>query len=336
MYKYCCKKVKLSIVNVDFSKTKWYNVFIIVNIMGILYARKAYIMILSTETHPLYERFGDKQAINFIANAGFDAIDYSQFALRTDDSHPVLSSNYEAYAAELKKIAQDKGLCFNQSHAPFPSYLASDEKYSTEMFAKIKRSIEFAAMLGAKQICVHPVTFPNDEDRELEFNLEFFGRLLPTAKEFGIKIGVENMFWRDTCAHAIRPGACGTSQRMIKLYDKLDPQHFTCLLDIGHCGLAGEKPDIFIRSLGHDRLGALHVHDNDHKNDMHTIPFSQSIDWKDVTRALADVDYSGDFTFEASLFPKPYPDDFVPEALSFLCKTGHLLISMIQNSANNN
>ncbi|MBR5527646.1 MAG: sugar phosphate isomerase/epimerase [Clostridia bacterium] len=288
-------------------------------------------MILSVETHPLLERYGDRKAIELIANAGFDAIDYSQFALRTDESHPVLSANYEKYAHELKTFANGKGVYFNQSHAPFPSFLESDTKYSETIFERIKRSIEFAALLGAKQICVHPITFPNNEDRELEFNLEFYNKLIPCAKQFGIKIGVENMFWRDTTARALRPGACGTSQRMIKLFDMLDPRYFTCLLDIGHSGLVGEKPENFIKALGHDRLGALHVHDNDHKNDMHTIPFSQSIEWKDVTEALADIEYAGDFTFETSLFPGRYPDEFVPEAMSFLCKTGRLLISMIEN-----
>jgi len=287
-------------------------------------------MILSTQSHNLCERFGDDSFVSMLAAAGFDAIDYSMFMLRTDDEHPILTGNYKKIASDLKNVAASCGISFNQAHAPFPSYLESDSKFSESMFFKIQRSIEFASILGAKQICVHPVTFPNNDKRELEFNIDFYNKLAPTAKDFGIKIGVENMFWRDTMSHTIRPGACGTSQKMIEMFDELDPACFTCLLDIGHCGLCGEKPDDFIRALGGKRLGALHVHDNDYKKDLHTLPFTCSVNWGDVASALKDIGYSGEFTLEADEFLNPYPDSFIPQALEFMCRTGRLLISMIE------
>ena len=288
-------------------------------------------MILSTQTDCAAKIFGDRKAVEMIAAAGFDAVDYSMFEVKNDDDHPVLSDNYEKYAHELRKTAEENGVFFNQSHAPFPSYINDDNHYNSIIFDRIKRSIEFSAILGVKQICVHPAIFPNDENREYEFNLEFYNSLIPTIKDTGIKIGVENMFWYDKDAKAIRPGACGTSQRMIRLFDSLDSKYFTCLLDIGHCGLVGEKAENFIRSLGTERLGALHVHDNNYKSDMHTLPFTCSINWENVTAALKDIKYAGEFTFEADCFLYPLPNNIVSDGLSFMNIVGRQLISMIEN-----
>lgn len=291
-------------------------------------------MLLSTQTDVLTKLYGEKAAVEMIAAAGFDAVDYSQFDIKTDEGDPESGKNYEKFASELRKIADGCGVVFNQSHAPFPSYIESDPKRSEEMLCKTKRSIEIALLLGAKQICVHPVTFPNDEEREFEFNLEFYNSFVPLFKGSGMKIGVENMWWNDRSAGALRPGACGTSQRMKRLFDALDSKYFTCLLDIGHCGLAGESPERFITELGGTRLGALHVHDNDFKSDMHALPFTRSINWKSVTAALAEIGYAGEFTFEADNFLKSMPEEIVPQALGFLHTVGRQLISMIEAHKN--
>ena len=54
-----------------------------------------------------------------------------------------------------------------------------------------------------------------------------------------------------------------------------------------------------IRALG-SRLQALHLHDNDLHGDSHQIPFSMSIDFDQVVKALKEIGYSGYFTLEAS------------------------------------
>lgn len=63
-----------------------------------------------------------------------------------------------------------------------------------------------------------------------------------------------------------------------------------------------------IRALG-NRLQALHIHDNDCWHDSHQIPFSMSIDFDAVVKALKDINYSGYFTLEAS----SYLEAFTPE-----------------------
>ena len=291
-------------------------------------------MILSTQTDYFYEKFGAEKGTELIAAAGFDAIDITLF--RNPAENPLLGDDFENEAKKLLAKAKSCGVFFNQSHAPFPSFKADNEEYNTFVLPFIEKSIILSGMLGIKTICVHPVTFRNDTEKQIEFNLDFYSRLAPIAKKSGVKIGVENMFWRDKAAGCIRPGVCGTSELMIDLFDRLDSDAFTCLVDIGHCGLAGEKPEDFIRKVGGERIGALHVHDNNFKDDQHVIPFSRNINWQEVTKALADINYSGEFTFEAdNFFYSNMPEDFAFEGLKFLEKVGRQLICMIEKAKTN-
>jgi sugar phosphate isomerase/epimerase len=49
-------------------------------------------------------------------------------------------------------------------------------------------------------------------------------------------------------------------------------------------------------------LHALHVHDNDYIDDRHTLPGLGRMDWEEIMKALAEIDYDGDFTYEADNF----------------------------------
>ena len=291
-------------------------------------------MILSTQTDYFIEKYGAEKGIELIAEAGFDAIDLTLF--RNPAENPLLGDDYEKEAQKLLDKAKSCGVFFNQSHAPFPSFKADNDEYNAFVLPKIIRAIEVSGILGIKTVCVHPVTFRNDMKKQIEYNVEYYSSLAPVAKKSGVKIGVENMFWRDKAAGCIRPGVCGTSEQMIELFDKLDRDAFTVLVDVGHCGLAGEKAEDFIRNVGGERIGALHVHDNNFKDDQHTVPFARNINWQEVTKALADINYSGEFTFEAdNFFYSNMPQEFAFEGLKFLEKVGRQLISMIENPCTN-
>jgi sugar phosphate isomerase/epimerase len=72
-------------------------------------------------------------------------------------------------------------------------------------------------------------------------------------------------------------------------------------LDVGHSSIAGREAQDCIRVLG-KRLGALHIHDNDYLDDTHTLPGLSEMNWEEITRALADIGYEGDFTLETDHF----------------------------------
>jgi len=84
-----------------------------------------------------------------------------------------------------------------------------------------------------------------------------------------------------------------------------------------------------IRALGADRLGALHVHDNDFRGDNHTAPFLGKIEWMPVLEALSDIGYRGDFTFECYSFFRSCPTEVLGEAARYLCSLGRYMTKHI-------
>lgn len=80
-----------------------------------------------------------------------------------------------------------------------------------------------------------------------------------------------------------------------------------------------------IRALGADRIGALHVHDNNHKGDLHTLPYQSRMDWDAIVSALAEIGYRGDMTLEADSFLTQMPPALYPAAAEFMCRTARFL-----------
>lgn len=282
-------------------------------------------MILSTQTDVTARVFGLPKAVEMIADAGFDAIDLSMFE---DDLNAWLyGDDYKEGIKLAVDIAKSKGVFFNQAHAPFPSYRVGDEAYNRKIRPMLIRSIEIAGMAGVKNIVVHPVVFP---ERQKENNIKMYNELLPYAKEAGVKIAVENMWGHDYRRNAIVPNVCSVASELADYYDALDPEWFTVCLDIGHIGLVGEYEAPFIKTLGHDRLTCLHVHDNDYLHDSHVCPLTMKLPWEDICNALGDIDYVGDLTLEADNTIKYLPYEMIPSGLKFMHDAGRYLISLIE------
>ncbi len=294
-------------------------------------------MILSTTTEHCFPLFGFEDGVKMLAEVGYDALDMN-FCNMID--HEAFSEeNYEATCQMLLRTAKECGIYFNQAHAPFPGYMFYPEQerrdaYEQKMTAKVIRSIRAAGLLGAEQIVVHPIACP-DVAMQKQFNIDYYNKLLPYAKQANVKIALENMWGvSQVNRQQIMANVCSFGRDLAEYYDALDPEWFTVCLDIGHCGLVGESADNAIRALG-GRLHALHVHDNDHIHDLHTLPYVGKIDWEAVTAALAEVDYDGDFTYEVGgAFLTPYKEDKVllRKAYELMEVTGRKLISMIRQA----
>ncbi len=288
-------------------------------------------MMLSTQTAVLAHRLGDAEAIRTLARVGYDAYDYSMFTNPSQEGHPLNGDDSLAYARELRQVADQAGIPCNQAHAPFPSYIAGNDAYNAAISPLIDRAVAFAAVLGAKSIVVHPIAVP-DPDRQLALNLDLYHRLQPLCEQLGIKVALENMWGRDSTGTRIVPNVCSTGESFADYLDRLDSRYFTACLDLGHCGLVGEDAAAMIRQLGHDRLQALHVHDNNGLEDTHTAPFMSQMDFGSITKALADIQYSGEMTLESDNFLKGFPDEFLETAARFMHDIGRQLIRMVEQA----
>ena len=117
--------------------------------------------------------------------------------------------------------------------------------------------------------------------------------LLPFAKECGVKIATENMWGWDKEKDQSSFAACATSASFNEHLDIVNDDFFVACLDIGHAEMrgSGEGATNMIRAL-ETVCRQLHIHDNDCWHDSHQIPFSMSIDFDAVVKALKDINYS--------------------------------------------
>lgn len=283
-------------------------------------------MKLVNQTERIGVRLGDKEAVRIICEAGFDGIDFSMFRMKNDDDI-LNSSEYKSHIKELKKIADSCGVPFEQAHSPFPSAKDGNCEYNEKIFEKLKRSLEIAGMLDAKICVVHPVVF---KENQFEKNMELYHSLEPYAADYGVKIALENMWGWDDVQKKIVPNVCSVAEEFNRYVDELNPAHFTACLDLGHCGLVGETAGGMIRQMG-QRLGCLHIHDNDNFNDSHTLPYLDEMDWDDILKALGEIDYQGHFTYEADNFLLKFPDDLLPACEKFMHDVGRSMIEKIES-----
>ena len=297
-------------------------------------------MKLSLNIHDLVMRYGAEKAFALTKEAGFDAVDYSLQPMEQHDSAFNGEKTWQSAAEEVKRIADGYGLPITQTHAPFSFSGWKDPKeYEEFIIPAIKRSVIISAMIGAKVAVVHPLhhfTYKGHEEEIFEKNMDFYRSLIPICKEYGIKVGIENMFQRELLRGHISFDTCATIPEFLRYVDTLDSEYMVACLDVGHVGLPTTDDEAwdFIRALGHDRLQALHVHDNDYRMDKHTLPYYGKINWARVTEALGEIDYQGDFTYElsiSSLVPPTMSEKLVKASLSYFETVGRELCDMTES-----
>lgn len=274
--------------------------------------------------------------LDIVQKAGFDSIDYMLNDLVFDDSEMTLADT-AAYCESVRSETEKRGLTIEQTHAPFQfKNWDNKEHFENIIFPRTIRSLEMSARLGAKVSVIHPLhykIYKGNEEELFELNMAYYRSLIPYCKEYGVKVGIENMWQRDKIRKYIIQDTCNTAAELVRYVDTLDSEYMVANLDLGHVVLPeqGDTVGSFIRTLGHDRLKALHVHDNDYISDAHLLPYLGRLDWTDITQALADINYEGDLTYEVTANLLNTTDDgFTPIAAKFMADVGRHLISEIE------
>ena len=287
-------------------------------------------MRLVNNTDAYAAAFGEEEAIRILARTGFDAIDWSFFEM-TQDDNPWCQPDFRDRARKMKAIAEECGIGFSQAHAPFATS-KGEEPFDTLRMQRILDSIEASAIMGIRNIIVHPkqhLPYAKNKNLLFDMNVEMYKSLVPVCEKFGIHVCVENMWQFDNNRQVIIDSVCAQPEEFCAMIDAVDSPWIVGCLDIGHAALVGVDPADIIRALGKDRLKCLHVHDVDYRRDCHTLPFLEKLDWESITQALADIDYQEDFTYECASFPFRFPAELREDACKFMERTGRYLISRI-------
>ena len=260
-------------------------------------------MKIAANTFFTFRKLGEEKGLACIREAGFDGIDYTFYDPQIEEF--LLHGDYIAAAQESRKRLEASGLFCRQAHAPLHYNCNDTPELSNPHYLSIVRSMEYAAILGAKIIVVHGVVPAAGEDL-IDYNERFYKTLEPYCRRFGIRIGVENLFG---------PEAFTTPEELLGMMERLDPAWFGICLDIGHTRLGAWDEVSFIRAVGGHRIEITHIHDNDGTSDLHQVPFLGTTDWKAAAKALAETGYRGELSLEVLSFLEAFPGDLQLPAL---------------------
>ncbi len=292
-------------------------------------------MELSINVHNLFSRYDFETCAKLYRNAGFRCIDYSLEQMVKDDDI-FNSSSWRDRAESIRHTCDELGLRINQTHAPFSFKGWDDEtRFREVILPRLHRAIEISGIFGAEVCVIHPLhhyVYRGHEQEIFERNMEFYRGLIPVCRENGVMTGIENMFQADALRHFRVHDTCSTPEEFVRYIDTLNSEYMVACLDVGHVSLPASDvcaADV-VRALGHDRLKALHIHDNDFCSDQHQMPFIGKLDWAGITRALGEIDYSGVFTYEIKgTTVITAPDDFVPIGLEYMHRVGSYLVDRV-------
>lgn len=287
--------------------------------------------------HPVAVQSGDwfdksqpRASLLRIRDCGFEAVDLNinnlcpirawlaqpseQWSCELDTDKEGLA----AYFAPYSQAIAESGVTFCSMHAPFPLFLPENRALSEYALAMTEQCIRACGLTGCRFMVVHPVVGENREE-ERRINREIFSHLAAVAREQGVILCVENMFYHRN--GRVVQEDCACAEELCYYVDTLNAacgeERFGACLDTGHALLAGQEIPEMIRMLG-SRLKTLHLHENDGIGDMHRIPYTcrphggAAIDWEAVLLALREVGYEGAICFETfrslNLMPAPAHD----------------------------
>ena len=232
-------------------------------------------MRLSTEFFCIAEKYGDFEGARILKEAGYDCLDYTFMrSARQPIGEIALGEDYVEYAKKFRAYLDEIGIKCNQAHAPTGMGLSKEWNLNNPIYAKIVRAMESASIMGAEHIIVHPLNLPPYEERPVgivNHNERFYKTLEPYCKKFGIKIGIENVFFHDG-ARKVTRSLLGQPEELNEIARRMNPEHFGICLDIGHTVFAGYYPHDFIAALDKGIVKCLHVHDNQLNSDNHLLP----------------------------------------------------------------
>ena len=259
---------------------------------------------------------GLKKAADAVKEAGFDAVDFS---FKDKAAHMLLKEGDEQNAVWVRNIFREAGIECVQAHAPLGFSAEDKMEEGDEAFDLILRSFRFAQVLGAKTIVVHAITDAKPVDF-VAHNLRFYKTLEPYAKELGLKIAIENLYIYDR-RYGTFDGVFSEPIEMVDFLQKLKSDVFTVCVDTGHALLCEKAPEEYISELRSAPIGAVHLHDNDGKDDLHLPPYGGVMDWDKILDALADMEYEGDITLEIMFFLSGHAsEEELPKALSLAAR----------------
>lgn len=260
-----------------------------------------------------------EKTLEAFKKVGFETFDYSlSFLIEQCDTY-IDKENYLEKTRNLRKFADKLGLKCNQSHS-FMKYVNKNntKEENDYLWTMCTRSIEMASIMGAKYIVIHPFSSYTEDE-----NVEMFRNLSTIARKNNISIAIENM-----CS-----GLFSNETNINSLLEKINRDNVVFCLDIGHAELPKEVETSAVTIIKNcsKYLRCLHVHDNDKYHDSHELPGNCLLNFDEIFKALKEVGYDGDLTFEVDGYLyNNYPVEQRDKGLAPILECGKKLVKMYE------
>lgn len=230
------------------------------------------------------------KTIDAFKEAGFERFDISLSFLVEQCDNFIDKEDYLERTKKFKQYCDSIDMKCNQSHA---FLVVCDKKETKEVndyrWMMLNRSIEIAGIMEAGIIVIHPFSTYTFEE-----NVAMFKQLNEVAKKNHVKIAIENM----------AGGFFSYPDSVNELLGALNDENIGFCLDTGHANLRKEFPTTPVEMIKKcsKYLICLHIDDNLGINDDHFLPGDGNIDFGAILKALNEVNYQGDYTFEVDGF----------------------------------
>ena len=293
-------------------------------------------MKLATSTNIVCDRpdgsvFLLPKTLELASQAGFKRFDMNFWDWALPHS-PFLTDEWEKWINEVANEASKLGVEFGQCHSYTFDFLnpkMSEEEYNYHQMLT-KRSLECCKILGSK-LCV---THPDADYQSIDFvksskakNMEYFKDLLEYSSSLDMELAIENM-----CDFSIAPKRkyCATPEELVDFIDEFNDSRIGICWDFEHADIMKQDQRKSLLYMG-DRMKATHVSDTHSSIDhdlMHVMPLFGTINWKEVMTTLREINYKGDFCFEAHNYANRLPDELLPTALKLSYEIGQYLMNL--------
>lgn len=196
----------------------------------------------------------------------------------------------EIIGAEFKKFAQSYGVSFSQGHLRLRSDIAGENK--EEDVEILKKWLDLFNAIGIRNAVLHPGGFDLlkrgcEPERVFEANVESIGELTKYIEGSEMTICLENIVQ-----------TAPECDDLLNIINAVGDANLGICLDTGHLNRTSGKQLEFIRKAG-AYLKALHIDDNEGKDDQHMMPYGKgTVKWDEVLAGLKEVEYNRLFNFE--------------------------------------
>lgn len=265
-------------------------------------------MRIATSTNLIsFNRDGSKtemvHLLPLYAKEGFRVLDLNLCEM-LNSKGSLAGDDWKKYVAKLKELKGQHALVFNQAHAPY----AADGHILDE---SLLRSLDICQQLSIPILVVHPTK------GGVVQNLRAYESYVRMAAQRNITLAFENLNADDEMTEI---------EILIELVASFDSPSARICYDTGHAHQRGHDLPQDIRLIGR-YLVATHIADNKGKEDEHLLPFYGTIDWKAVMKALKEIKYDGDLTYECMFFNQYLPLELKLQALRQARVVGEYLLT---------